>query len=344
MKCQDRLEAIGWSETLYCMPQTCSPARGPRVFTTMIHGGGPPSIFHKIYLVGPIAPTLLHGYLSWIMIMIKLEEEESSIMYQWLKFVIQTSYSVQKVQVGPYAGHVYPITYIHPRKVPSPFKEMMILLSLLSFDFLALDCLFPNATYYTTVYMWALTPLIMVAFLWALYQLRISCVAAAASSSSSSLSSFVWNNRYTSALLRLHHHGNHEEAELFMMKLREDRAYYVLLFTYLVLPSVSLKLFQALDCITVANASYLRIDTSVSCDSDAYHNFTGYVILLVCIYVTTPLVWLVLLLRVNDRVNPKVVDKRMGRYMRDNDATLKPLKFLFAPYHPHQYYFEVIEM
>jgi hypothetical protein len=34
----------------------------------------------------------------------------------------------------------------------------------------------------------------------------------------------------------------------------------------------------------------------------------------------------------------------MGRYMRDNDATLKPLKFLFAPYHPHRYYFEVIEM
>jgi len=39
--------------------------------------------------------------------------------------------------------------------------------------------------------------------------------------------------------------------------------YAFLLFSYAVLPPVSRKLFQALDCVPITDGSYLRIDTSV---------------------------------------------------------------------------------
>jgi hypothetical protein len=129
-----------------------------------------------------------------------------------------------------------------------------------------------------------------------------------------------------------------------ILKLQRRRAYYILLFTYLVLPSVSLKQFQALDCIIIADRSYLRIDTSISCDSTKFGTFAVFDACFIAIYMSLPLIWLVLLFNSRHRLNPPAYDSSLKQYIRDNDKSLGSLSFLFQPYRPEYYFFEVIEM
>jgi hypothetical protein len=182
---------------------------------------------------------------------------------------------------------------------------MMDVLSIFSFDFLSLECLFKNSNHFVSVYVWSATP-IAVAFL----------------------------------LVAVH-------IARFKFENQSVLANQVLLLGFLALPPVSLKLLQALDCVTVADKRYLRIDTSIDCDSAQFRLFTIVDVLFIFLYLSIPLVWLVLLALHRKRLNPASAtgrDKKHALFLRDSDEGLAPLRFLFASYRPSFYFAECFEM
>jgi hypothetical protein len=188
---------------------------------------------------------------------------------------------------------------------PSPFTEMMSALSVFSFDFLSFECFFPNSDYFLSVYLWATIPVALAIALVFVHAVRLATRG-----------------------------GNAAEV-----------ANRLLLLGFLSLPVVSLKLFQALDCVEVAERSYLRIDTSVVCDSQQYKSFALVDGLFIVIYMSMPLVWLALLQKNKGRLNPgSGTDKKHALFLRDSDQGLAHLRFLFAAYKPPFYFAECIEM
>ena len=130
-------------------------------------------------------------------------------------------------------------------------------------------------------------------------------------------------------------------------QMSSDLTYRLLLLGYLVLPSVSLKQLQALDCIEIANRSYLRIDTSILYDSEHFRFFRFVDGLFIVAYLATPLVWLSLLLSRRRSLDPARTtgsDKRLALFLRDQDQNLRPLYFLFCAYRPNPFFMEVVEM
>jgi hypothetical protein len=114
-----------------------------------------------------------------------------------------------------------------------------------------------------------------------------------------------------------------------------------------VLPSVALKQLQALDCIDVAGGSYLRIDTSIDCDSPEFRSFRAVNGLFATAYLTMPLVWLALLCVHREQLNPLQstrADRKLVIFLRDHNDALAPLRFLFGAYRPPVFFMEVAEM
>jgi len=200
---------------------------------------------------------------------------------------------------------------------PSPFKDMLNVLSIFSFDFLSLECLFENSDHYLTVFVWSAAPVFLAAFL---------VLVHVAGGAFTKLTAGTAGSKTATLTFRL------------------------LLLCYLVLPSVTLKQFQALDCVTVARKSYLRIDTSIDCNSKEFRSFKTVVYTFLALYLATPLVWFILLFRERVKLCPpkharddehnahpqEGLDHTLAA--RDGDASLQPLRFLFSLYHPTYYY------
>lgn len=197
---------------------------------------------------------------------------------------------------------------------PYPFSDLLEFFSLFSFDFISFDCMFTSSAEYYSVVVWSTIPIGFAIINYVVYRIKVKLLE----------SPFL------------------DDKEIW--KLQGDHTYYFLLLTYLVLPPVSLKLFQALDCITVADRSYLRVDTSVDCTSGSYGVFRVFDALFIVIYMTVPIVWLVLLTRLRAELNPAPDHMKLSCYLRDNNDDLLPIRFLFSPYLPCFYYFEPLEM
>jgi hypothetical protein len=232
----------------------------------------------------------------------------------WLKLLRRADSGLMRVLWSNYQI-VHSVTWSLDVVFPPPFKNMLEILSFFSFDFISLDCIISNSDYFTTVYVWSLIPFI-IAFL-------IICIY---------YGNIAW--------LRYQQEEYLDRAE----KLRVQFSYYLLLLTYIVLPTVSLKQFQGLDCFELAGRYYLRTDTSVDCESNSFIAFQVFDVLLILLYMSTPLVWFLLLYSVKHRLNPNTKDKRLARFLRSEDKGLYAMKFLFEPYRPQYYYFEVTEI
>lgn len=205
---------------------------------------------------------------------------------------------------------------------PSPFQDFLSMLSFFSFDFVSLDCFFDSTSHLVGVLLWAFAPIVVALFLVVFHVGR------------SLYSSDSWARPTT---------GKNKPEDTNGTS--SSLSYQLMLLGYLVVPPVSLKLFQALDCVTVANRSYLRPDTSVDCSSFLYRAFVVVDVLLVIIYLSIPLIWLVLLLRKRAKLNPVTMsDVQHAVYLRDTDRELDELRFLFASYKPSYFYAEVVEM
>jgi len=101
-----------------------------------------------------------------------------------------------------------------------------------------------------------------------------------------------------------------------------------------------------MDCVLIAGERYLRVDTSIDCKSPKYLTFRAVNAVFICLYMSVPLSWLVLLFRLRRRLNPPTTSADAGLvlWMRDRDPTLAPVRFLFSVYQPRYYYWEALEL
>jgi hypothetical protein len=204
--------------------------------------------------------------------------------------------------------------FIKKKKFPFPFSGMLSMMSILSFDFLYIECLgFGDNAYYTSVYVWSIVP-IAIALLIALIGVIRTVPLTSHTSKIKVYSTHVW---------------------------------LVLLLSYIVLPPVSNKQLGVFDCITLKSGKrYLRSNTSVDCDSQDYEAFSTHVILFVILYQIIPIVWITLLFRKRHVLNPPTFeeDQRLAVYIRSKSEDLFPLKFLFEDYKCNKWWFEVVDM
>jgi hypothetical protein len=187
---------------------------------------------------------------------------------------------------------------------------MMGALSFFSFGFVSFDCMFTESNPMTSVYIWSCLP-VVVGLMLVCAHLGALVLARDAAPDASTL------------------------------------AYRLLVMGYMLLPVVSLKQLQALDCVEVAQKRYLRIDTSVDCDSNEYQLFKIVDGAFIAVYLATPLLWFYLLFVNRDRLNPAHtagLDTAHSIFVRDMDSGLSPLRFLFSVYKPKFFFAECIEM
>ena len=125
---------------------------------------------------------------------------------------------------------------------PEPFATFVSSLSWLSFDVLSLECAFPNSDYLISVYAWSALPILALVASGAVFVLRS-----------------WW--------------AEDHDLDKHRVVLQRQHADFSILITYLLLPPVSRRQFQALDCVSVAGGSYLRVDTSIDCASARFRTF-----------------------------------------------------------------------
>jgi len=200
--------------------------------------------------------------------------------------------------------------------LPHPFPDMMNVFSIFSLDFLPFRCF--TSHYFNETYLWSVLPLLITIITILYFAVRASCVV--------------------KDIMSIEHRL-HQLRFLF-----ERCVTYILLMTYLVLPPVSLKQFQGLNCQSIRGESFLRVDTSIDCNSASYSHFRLINGLSVVIYMVIPSLWLYILWKQRRRLNPPTSDLRLAYHLRDKDAQLAYLSFLFTPYQPRFYFFESIEM
>jgi hypothetical protein len=195
---------------------------------------------------------------------------------------------------------------------PYPYSELMNGLSIFSFDFVPLACLFEGSSHFAYVYVWSIGPILLFAVVIIAYFIR---------------------------------HRNVQRGSPQHYVLIRQHSYAALLLSFVMLPPVSRVQFQALDCVSIANRLYLRVDTSVSCETSKFQKFALIDGLFIILYLSIPVIWICLLYRVRDHLNPKRKARRsvMVRQI-ENDHELQPLQFLFYVYKPQYYYFEAVEM
>jgi hypothetical protein len=102
-----------------------------------------------------------------------------------------------------------------------------------------------------------------------------------------------------------------------------------------------------LDCETLPHdgTSFLKIDSSIDCNSTDYKKFQLVASCFVVLYQSIPPLWWILLWCKRSRLNPPTGgDDRLAQFVRDRDSDLSKLRFLFGTYSPKFYYFECIEM
>jgi hypothetical protein len=113
----------------------------------------------------------------------------------------------------------------------------------------------------------------------------------------------------------------------------------LLAFTFLIFSPVSTVVFQTFACDYVEGTkeSWLRADYSISCDSDRYKAYRVYGVFMILLYpLGIPALYIYLLRRHR-------VDLMQSNDQRDVDITPHATKFLWSPYTPDTYWWEVVE-
>ena len=133
-------------------------------------------------------------------------------------------------------------------------------------------------------------------------------------------------------------------------RIQDQHSWLLLLLSFLVLPPVTLVQLRALDCINVEPLpdvaySVVRSNTSIDCTSAKYKAFVAADSMLIALYLLAPVVWLVLLFRCKEHLDPPgAADDRQAVRIRDVDPSLTSLRFLFNTYRPSMFYWEAVEM
>ena len=197
---------------------------------------------------------------------------------------------------------------------PEPYDTFLSRLSWVSLDFISFECVLKQSdSLYFSVYALSALPFLAILLNGAVYVLR------------------RWR------AMCIDRTGDDDQ-------LNHQHAYVAILITYLVLPPVSRRQFQALDCVAVAEGSFLRVDTSINCESSKFQAFRVVDALLITVYLSIVLFWLVILLKHRKHMNPWLSDEARSLYLRNKDPKLASFSFLFQVYRIDYYAFECAEM
>jgi len=199
-------------------------------------------------------------------------------------------------------------------RFPFPYSILQSWLSFLDLDYLSVICFHGN--FLQEVIMISLLPILVAIGCWGIFIFRI--------------------------LYRGIEFGFHSRD---MRVLYSQHFYFSLLLIYIVVPTVISKQFKALSCQTLHSGhSFLRVDTSVNCSSKSYRQFLILDCFLILVYQGLCLLYIILLYRVRDKLNPRAANKELALQMRDRDESLHPMQFLFCDYKPNYWYFEITDL
>ncbi|CAM9452577.1 unnamed protein product [Choristocarpus tenellus] len=130
----------------------------------------------------------------------------------------------------------------------------------------------------------------------------------------------------------------------------------VLIVSYIFYTQVSTVIFQTFACeeLTDVGESYLRADFRISCHAAEHSRYILFAVIMIFIYpIGIPALFAFVLWRQKGLINPTVdeEDISMGKEyvegkqlaQRSNDKNVAPTSFLWQPYSPGGYYYEVVE-
>ncbi|CAN0330304.1 unnamed protein product [Ascophyllum nodosum] len=130
-----------------------------------------------------------------------------------------------------------------------------------------------------------------------------------------------------------------------------------LIILYLVYSSVSTVIFQTFACEDLEDIDkiYLRADFRIECDTPKHTAYKIYAAIMIFVYpLGIPAAFWYFLARQKSSINP-IIDEdekdqrgadhvtREKERIRKDDSTIAPTSFLWSPYYPDRYYFEVFE-
>lgn len=188
---------------------------------------------------------------------------------------------------------------------------MLGFMGVFSLDFLALECVSSGKNkYFSTVYLWCCMPIAL-----------------------SLLISAIGLGRYSIA-------NNSKDR----IKIQNQHVWLLLFLSYLVLPSVSSKQLQSLDCVPINGESFIRSETSIDCSSQDYLDFRWTVLFFIVLYQLIPIIWMISLFRHRDALNPAPDDPAHAVFIRDHNIELSSLRFLFTDYKCSRWWFEIADM
>lgn len=189
-----------------------------------------------------------------------------------------------------YNTYINTQTYIFTDPFSSLLESHLVFFQM---DFFPLQCFFPHSNFLTRVYIVSLTPLILVILNGFIYIFR--CLT---------LITFHQSNKKKNHIN--HYHKNKENMlgycfnclpdinkyiypnindRYILSKYASQHAYFALVLSYLVLPIVSMIQFSALECVRLSsNEMFLRVDTSINCNSKEYELFVTLDIFLIIAY------------------------------------------------------------
>mmetsp|Transcript_31113 Transcript_31113/g.40023 ORF Transcript_31113/g.40023 Transcript_31113/m.40023 type:complete len:405 (-) Transcript_31113:1385-2599(-) len=159
-------------------------------------------------------------------------------------------------------------------KFPSPFSNMLGFMSVFSFDFLSLECLYTKGNVYLrTAYVWCIVPIVI-----------------------ASLIILVGIGRIMTHCSLNYHLRDIGGTMTNQQDIINQHTWMLLFLSYVVLPPVSNKQLQIFDCLSLnSGETFLRADTSISCTSQEYLSFRSFIIFFVILYQMIPITWTLLI-------------------------------------------------
>ena len=204
---------------------------------------------------------------------------------------------------------------------PEPFKSFTSGLQALYFVAVGGECFSPSYNYYFKLLLMTLWPIVVSLLIFAAMATRIALVGRGDAKG---------NTAECKQLIKRSHWG----------------AFIVL--CYLVMPTNSVYLFRIFECDTGFGADgsvqVLRADYLLQCWVAEHHGMIAYSMIMICVYpIGINLLFLVLLLRNREAINPNRGSMAASIIDRNSQPQIKYLSFIYRHYKPSCFMFELVE-
>jgi len=249
------------------------------------------------------------------------------------------------------------VTYSMEVEYPKIFSMSLKWLSFLALDLPGLEC--SGMSIYDRVYFASLSPMILAFIIVLIGKLRIiklkndNKILQENNNNNNDENENVQNEKIRKAKNTPINKKQKQKLSPLQMKNEIDKinsfhAWSLLFLSYLVLPPVTGKQLKALDCFPFSNTDHrnlLRLDTSVDCDSIKHQYFEIIDSLLIIIYLSIPIIWLLLLYQNRHKLWPiGVYEDSLIIQRRKAESSLIVLGFLYERYKPSMACFESFDI